>query len=394
MVIKAVITTLDNLPLLKEQVAILSGDPFVSEVIVVNNGSIDDTADWLAGQPRLTAINRDNLGAGPGRNAGLDAAGFFDYVLMLDGGIRPLIDGIERLSGYLEATPEADVIGLEIPDFETDERKAWRRWPQAITSDQTYANRRLSHTAYCLARWRAFEGLRFCEEGPFGWPGWGVDDDEMACQWNEAGITVHVVTGVHPYRRASGSFRRLYRESGVWPTQYGSTYEARLVWMQQNWPQYEPGLQWGEPWLTVVVQVKDIETAAKTIKLAHNLLRERRFEPPWQEYPNPYSIIAWSVDPGWLAWAEPRRLRQHQGNAIIVDGQVVRRNEHNEATWTGDFRLGKVADWREAIRPGAYLYGLVRDEDDVTQLVDRYNELHPPQPVKNPPPHRGSVWAF
>jgi len=380
--IKAVITTLDNLPNLKESVRVLRSEP-VNEIIIVNNGSIDGTQEWLADQNGLTVINRENLGAGPGRNAGLDAAGECDYFLMLDGGIRPLKNGTQKMLNYLERTPDADVIGVEIPDFETDNRKAWRRWPDPIL--RTYRNTRLSHTAYCLARYKAFDGLRFCEDGPFGQPGWGADDDEMMYQWNEAGIVVHVVTNVHPYRHASGSFRRLFRETGVWAVDYGSTYEQRVVWLQQNWPQYEPGNQWGEPWLTVVIKAGETETTSRLIKRAHNKLRERHFKPPWSHIPNPYSVIVWGDNPDWLEWAEPRRLRQHQGNKVIIDNKIVYRNKSNEDVWTGDFRLCTNGNWKSAIRESAHYYALVKNDTDLDRLLDRYNDLHPPQPVKNPP---------
>ena len=89
MVIKAVITTIDNLSNNKEQLRVLSQDSLVDEIIVVNNGSIDGSREWLSTQKDITLINRRNEGAGKGRNAGLDVAGEFDYILMLDGGIRP-----------------------------------------------------------------------------------------------------------------------------------------------------------------------------------------------------------------------------------------------------------------------------------------------------------------
>lgn len=407
-VVKAVITTLDNLPNLKETIDVLRTEP-IDQIIVVDNGSKDGTAEWLYSLGSTTAhigvlrpqagykgnslpvarsgscvfpVIRENRGAGPGRNAGLDAAEPYDYVLMLDGGIRPLYGGTSRMLDYIKVHPGCDVLGLEIPHFETDYEKAWRRWPDPI--EKTYVNRRLSHTAYALARFRAFDGLRFSEDGPFGEPGWGVDDDEMAYRWNEAGITVHVVTNVHPYRRASGSFRRLYKETGIWPNQYGSVYEKRLVYCQQNWPQYQPGMQWGEPWLTVVVQVGDVQETAKLIKHAHNRLRERTFKKPWDYYPNPYSIVAWGDDLQWLRWATPRFLRQHHGDTVVLDEygpqrKIIKRTEETEDTWTGDFRIWTDPDWRSAIRPDAFYYGLVTNMPELSILLDTYNDLHPPK---------------
>ena len=154
--IVAIITTMDNLPILKEQARILRGDTLVSKIVVVSNGSQDGTVGWLEGQPGLVSVIKENNGAGPGRNAGIDAAGDFDYALFLDGGIRPLVGGTEQMFDYLERAPEADVIGVEVTDFETDYDKAWRRWPDPILPEHAYANRCLSHTAYCLTRARAW----------------------------------------------------------------------------------------------------------------------------------------------------------------------------------------------------------------------------------------------
>lgn len=265
---------------------------------------------------------------------------------------------------YLERRRDAPVLGVEIADMITDEPRAMTDWPRPILDSDTYRNTILSHTGYCLARREAFEGLRFSEEGPFGEPGWGVDDNEMTYRWNAAGIAVHACIGVaHPYRRASGSFERLYRETGIWPNQYGSVYEKRLVFCQQQWPQYAPGVQRGEPLLTVAIKARDEGFTARLVKRAHDLLRDGGNDFA------PYSLLV--LDPP-QPWAEERRLRQHHGDTAIVGGRIVRRGSQNEATWTGDFRVGTLSGWREQLRPGARRFGLVEDAAQLEQLVARY----------------------
>lgn len=419
--IKVIITTLDNLPMLREQISILRNDPLIEQIIVVNNGGKDGTAEylnsvagtiiegsrcsiwvasenWRKNDSNIIAINRLNYGAGSGRNTGLNVAGKFDYILMLDGGIRPLVGGTEKMLEYLERHPvtadrfeRVDVIGAEIPHLETDPEKAWRRWPKNLDIQDprpgysegacyAYHNWRLSQTAYCLARREAFDGIRFCEEGPFGEPGWGADDDEMMCQWRDKGIIVHAVCNIHPYRRASGSFRRLFQETGVWPNQYGSVYEKRVVWLQQNWPQYSQGIQWGEPWLTVVIKVDGMAKTVGLIKQAHDLLRKRRFAPPWDTSFNPYSIVAWCPEGNedFLRWAEHTRLRQHQGDTIVVNGNILHRNERNEKVWTGDFHIWREVDWCEAIRSDAHYYTFVSDAIELEKVIDKYDDVFPP----------------
>jgi hypothetical protein len=364
MTTKALILTMDNRPLLEEQVAILREEPGVDEIIVVDNGSRDDTAAWLGTQRGLTVVTCENRGPGPGRNAGLEAAGHFDWLLLLDGGIRPLRGSVAYLRAYLERRDDAQVVGLEIGDMTTDPTLGWTHFGGPVADADTYANRLLSHTAYCLARAVAFEGLRFCDEGPFGEPGWGVDDNEMACRWQEAGIGVHVVRGRRPYRRASGSFQRLHAETGIWPNQYGSVYEKRLVYCQQEWPQYGIGVQRGEPELTLVIPAGERGATARLVKAAHDRLRA-----PSREG-RPYSIIVWGpADHELMAWAAARRLRQHHGDTIVEGGHIVRRDPGNEAEWTGDFRLWHGDDPAGGLRPGARAWALVAALEDLEHVL-------------------------
>jgi len=342
-IIKAIITTLDNLPMLEEQIPILQTEG-LSEIIVVNNGSKDGTGEWLNGQDDVTAVHCANLGAGPGRNAGLDAAGEFDYALMLDGGIRPLRGGVRKMLDYLEANPDVDVISPEIATcFTTDKDLAHRRFAGEIDASRVFHQHCLSSTAYALCRRRAFDNIRYCEEGPFGEPGWGVDDNELACQWEDKGIIhhdfSHVIVGGESiqlllYRRASGSFTRLYQETGIWPNQYGSVFEQRHVMLMQMYPQY-----FNPPWHTSTVEVSCVVVGrdeypafAKTIKRLHDDLAD-----------TPHEIIfvnnGSTDETKW--WLDTFALRQHHGDTTIdvKTGKILlRRNKklNLESIWTGN----------------------------------------------------------
>lgn len=328
--VKVIITTLDNLPMLKQQIAILRDEP-LDEIIVVNNGSEDGTQEWLMGQGGSTVIDRENLGAGLGRNAGLDAAGQFGHVLMLDGGIRPLRGGVAAMLAYLERHPEVDVVSPEIATcFTSDENLAHRRMIK-IDDSTTFPQRALSSTAYALCNARAWDGLRFSEEGPFGQPGWGVDDNEMACRWNEAGIVHHDFQGVKLYRRGSGSFARLFKETGIWPNQYGSVYEQRNVLLAQTHPQYHDPIWHKNQYEVsfVLVGQDGYPTFVERIKVLHEKLKDV-----------PHEIVfvdnASTDKTKW--WLDTFALRWPHGDTTIdaETGEILRRGEQLEAIWTGN----------------------------------------------------------
>jgi len=137
--------------------------------------------------------------------------------------------------------------------------------------------------------------------------------------------------------------------------------------MQQHWPQYGKGTMWGAPDIAVVVKVTDVETTAKTIKAAHDALRQRKQDPPWEKFWLPYHVVAWGDCEGWKEWAEPRRLRQHHGNVIIIDGKIVRRNASNESMWTGDFIICQDEDYVNSVWPDAREI-LVESLEDVQEM--------------------------
>lgn len=329
--VTCIITTLDNLPMLKRQIPIMQTE--VGHIIVVNNGSIDETKEWLDTNPvqGMTIIHRQNLGAGPGRNAGLAAWDLAPtpYTLMLDGGILPPVGGVAALKAYLERHPEAHVISPEIVScFTTNEEEALHKITEPLT-DKVFLQSYLTSTGYGMCRAEAWK-VRFSEEGPFGEAGWGVDDNDLAFRWDKAGVIHHEftyeVSGWKLYRRQSGSFARLFAETGIWPNQYGSVYEKRNVKCLQDWRAYH-GPMYGRaaiPSYSYVIQDVLMPDFARLVKRLHD--SDLNCE-----------IIAADYDPEVKQWLDLFGLRWPHGNVTTDHGKIIRRGvDYPEELWSGD----------------------------------------------------------
>jgi hypothetical protein len=329
--VTAIITTLDNLPILQKQIPILVDE--VGSIIVVNNGSKDGTKEWLDTNPVIgvKVIHRQNLGAGPGRNAGLALwdKNATPFTLMVDGGILPPIGGVAALKEYLSYHPEVSVISPEIVScYTTNIDEAMTTIPGPVP-DITFQQKMLTSTAYGLQRADAWK-VRFSEEGPFGEPGWGVDDNDMAFRWDQAGLIHHDFTfdtaGWKIYRRASGSFQRLYEETGIWPTQYGSVYEKRNVKCLQDWRPYH-GPMYGfvsVPTTSYIIQDVPMPEFARLVKRLH--------EDPECE------VLAGDYDPQVNRWLDMFALRWPHGDTTVdPEGKILKRGvDYPEDLWSGD----------------------------------------------------------
>ncbi len=82
-----VVVTYNRLTLLKDVIASLRNQDYASnDIIVVNNGSTDDTLEWLNDQKDLIIINQDNCGGAGGFYTGMKyvAEKHYDYCWIMD----------------------------------------------------------------------------------------------------------------------------------------------------------------------------------------------------------------------------------------------------------------------------------------------------------------------
>ena len=330
--VTAIITTMDNLPILKRQIEILSRE--CEHIIVVNNGSIDSTRGYLEGLMgyNVSFINKENNGAGPGRNAGLKLWNFSTpYVFLIDGGILPIKGSIQPMKEYLESHPDVGVVSPEIASCFVDNEEDADRVFGVLDEATCFSQRMLSSTAYALCRKSVWEASLWCEEGPFAEPGWGVDDNYMQYEWNNLGIIHKDFSGVKLYRRGGGSFQRLYQETGIWPNQYGSVYEKRNLLTIQRFPQYWDPI-WQKNFISVscvVLGWNEYPMIARAVKALHDELANI-----------PHEVIV--VDNGSTdetkRWLDMYALRWAHSDTTVdpLTEEIIHRTPENESLWTGN----------------------------------------------------------
>ena len=136
MKIVALIVTHNRLPLLQEAIAALQKQTLPVEILVVNNGSTDQTAQWLSRQP-VQVITQQNEGASGGFFTGINQAYLqgADWIWAMDDDTIPSTTAVEKLLRVAEKCQQTSTqVGflvsqanwidgnshlMNIPDFKT-----------------------------------------------------------------------------------------------------------------------------------------------------------------------------------------------------------------------------------------------------------------------------------
>lgn len=105
-----IIPTYNNAQFLERCIGSIMPVPSSVEIIVIDDGSTDDTSQVLAGIPGLKIIEKPNGGVSSARNAGVKAA-TGDFVMYVDADDRLLPGGIDALMNGIQVF-DADIVIL------------------------------------------------------------------------------------------------------------------------------------------------------------------------------------------------------------------------------------------------------------------------------------------
>jgi GT2 family glycosyltransferase len=106
--------------------------PLATEVIVVDNGSRDGTAELLAARPDVVTItNPTNRGVAPGRNQGLRVASG-ELVALLDVDTVAAPGSLAMLVARLRAVPGVGLVGPKLVDADGRLQYSCRRFPTLV----------------------------------------------------------------------------------------------------------------------------------------------------------------------------------------------------------------------------------------------------------------------
>jgi glycosyltransferase involved in cell wall biosynthesis len=197
-------------------------DAHVSEIIVVDGESSDDTVD-VARSYGARVTSDTNRGLGYARRLGMRAASQ-PYVMFIDSDVR-VPDPTNTIRSMLAELEAGGYAGLHAMYRSDNPRTIWDR-AQDAHSDLTFNKPGPRETIGCITALFEREALLHCQPDPF-FTG-AAEDGDLSCRITAAGgkLGVAGVSVIHAHRN---SFRSLWRQR-VW---YGRG-NARRAWKDRS----------------------------------------------------------------------------------------------------------------------------------------------------------------
>jgi hypothetical protein len=207
-------------------------------VCVCDNGSDDGTREALRALEPLFEVphqficNDENRGSSVARNQiiGFALRAGADYVLLTDGDIEAVPFSSMAMLRHMESSGSSlGCLGADSACCSAD-RGSTTRCLYSIADCRVLSTSLVAWTQYGMFRMRMFEdGVRFDEAGPFGRPGWGFEDNDLAFQMEVHGYRNEYFTGMTYLHRAARSSVQNLRRRGLDPTELFARRKRYLV---------------------------------------------------------------------------------------------------------------------------------------------------------------------
>jgi len=193
-------------------------------VCVCDNGSDDGTREALQamepsyGVPHKFIYNDENRGSSAARNQIIEFAlqAGADYLLFVDGDIETVPFSTMAMLRHMESSGRwLGCLGADSSLWSSD-RNAVSRCLYSVADCRILTTSLVAWTQYGMFRTRMFaDGVRFDEAGPFGQPGWGLEDNDLAFQMEVKGYRNEYFGGMTYLHRAIRSSVHNLRRRGV-----------------------------------------------------------------------------------------------------------------------------------------------------------------------------------
>lgn len=207
-----------------------------TNLVVADNGSSDATQSLLHNLELPDGSRKylfdGNRGNSKTRNFMIDDAKDSDYILLIDGDIVSVRDSVKQMVAYMEHNPKVGCFGANAMDYTSDPDDALQQ-AEPIRLSFVRHTKNIAWTQYGLFRSQCFrDGVRFPEQGPFGEPGYGFEDNDLFMQLVSRGWGVHHFLGMrYLHLNKCYSVRELYK-SGV---DAKAAWEARKREFMKTW---------------------------------------------------------------------------------------------------------------------------------------------------------------
>lgn len=191
------------------------------EFIIVDNGSKDNSCDIISNFVSHTLSdnyhfirNKENLGISVGKNTSVSLSKG-EYILFLDGDVVPVPNSIILMLDWLDVTKEY-ALGMYPNKFVTDHHIA----DQYCKELENILPHECACLFYGIYRRELFKlGLRMCEDGEMGGPGYGWEDHDFYMRLKQMRVTQYAADinnrfGRY-YHNINSSIRAMGREKYV-----------------------------------------------------------------------------------------------------------------------------------------------------------------------------------